>query len=279
MTRKGRVYQVYLEAPEYDRAGRVYQVYLEAPDVARKGRVYQVYLEAPDFDRKGRVYQVYLAAPSVESGTGGGLGDEELVVPFERGLRVIRCTAFTVPRGKQSWGHTGKGQFRAGFSAGRIWTEEYEPVRMDDVRLAAYSNYLNDFAQNERVFEIDYPVTTARGGAFGTIAGTPLVAGANQTGFTLTTDGWTGTLLRGDIIRVEGLNYAMEVVEDVTAGATTAIVINPGILTGGSPADNATILYGADVTYRAKIDNISDIPEVDGDHFFAGLRVTYREVP
>lgn len=277
--RTGRGYQVYMEVAGFDRTGRVYMDYLEVGSEVRKGRSYQIYLEVSEFDRTGIGYQIYLAVPSPESGTGGGLGDAELVVPFERGLRVVRCTTFTVPRGKQSWGHTGRGQFRAGFSAGRTWTEEYEPCLMEDPRLWAYLNYLNDLAQNERVFEIDYNVTTVRGAAFGTIAGAPVVSGANQSGFTLTTAGWTGTLLRGDIIRVEGMNYALEVVEDVTAGATTDVVINPGILVGGSPDDGAAIVYGADVTYRAKIDNITDIPEVDGDHIFAGLRVTFREAP
>lgn len=104
---------------------------------------------------------------------------------------------------------------------------------------------------------------------YGTYAGTPLVNGANQTGSTLITDGWSSgasTLNRGDVFTIgsgatqttavnaqgyQSTTMAQQFVVTQTisdtAGAMT-ISINPPIVTSGpyqnvvaSPADNATI--------------------------------------
>lgn len=282
--RTGRVYQVYFEAPDSDRSGIVYQVYFQAPDVARTGRVYQVYFQTSDFNKAGRIYQVYFTAPNRQSGTGGGLpggdgldGEDEVVVAFERILKPIDFLDFKRPRGKQSWGHTGKAQARAGFSAGLQWTEEYEPQLKKSAALRQFMAYLGDLQQNERVFEIAPPTWPTLSSVTGTIS----VAGADQTGFAIVTDGWTGTLARGDIIRVEGLNHTMDVLADVTGpgAGTVSIPINPGILVGGSPADNATIAFGSNVTIRAKIDEIEAPPRVGQEHIYVGLRVRFREMP
>jgi hypothetical protein len=69
----------------------------------------------------------------------------------------------------------------------------------------------------------------------GSIAGSPLVNGGSQTGFTLATDGWTGTLLRGDWIAVD--NYIYKITEDKTGPGT--VEFSTRLRT--SPADNAVI--------------------------------------
>jgi hypothetical protein len=105
----------------------------------------------------------------------------------------------------------------------------------------------------------------------GTYAGTPLVNGANQTGASLITDGWTSTTLkRGDVFTIAGVNAVnpqsrvstgqlqdFVVTADSTdsAGALT-IPISPSIVTSGafqtvtgSPADNAALtLKGTSAT-------------------------------
>jgi hypothetical protein len=79
----------------------------------------------------------------------------------------------------------------------------------------------------------------------GTIAGTPLVNGASQTGSTLNIDGVTNgtTLLEGDYIAFDtsvGRELKM-VTADVTAsGGAMAVAISPPIRT--SPANNETII-------------------------------------
>src|SRR3990167_1791496 len=104
---------------------------------------------------------------------------------------------------------------------------------------------------------------------YGTYAGTPLVNGANQTGTSLITDGWSSgasTLNRGDVFTIGSGSTAVKAVNaqgyadsglpqkfvvtatiSDTTGAMTP-VISPAITTSGalqtvvaSPADNATI--------------------------------------
>lgn len=100
----------------------------------------------------------------------------------------------------------------------------------------------------------------------GTYAGTPLVNGANQTGASLVTDGWTATttfLTVGDVFTLAGVfsvnpqNYQstgdlqqfVVTAQTVTDGSgNSTIAISPSITTSGafqtvtaSPADNAAI--------------------------------------
>lgn len=74
----------------------------------------------------------------------------------------------------------------------------------------------------------------------GSIAGTPLVNGASQTGPTLNIDGVTNgtTLLKGDLIGVNG--ELREIIADVTAsGGAMALTLDCALRS--SPADNAAI--------------------------------------
>ena len=78
----------------------------------------------------------------------------------------------------------------------------------------------------------------------GTALGTPLVAGASQTGATLATDGWTpgATLLAGDFI---GFNAGAElrlVTADATANGAGAMSLSLDEPIRTSPSDNSAIV-------------------------------------
>lgn len=111
----------------------------------------------------------------------------------------------------------------------------------------------------------------------GNLGGTPLVNGADQTGSSLTTDGWTASitdvLKKGDIITLDGVNavnpltgqstgrlrqfvVTADVASDGSGNAT--IPISPSIVTSGprktvtgSPADNAVILIFGNASSHA----------------------------
>ncbi len=83
--------------------------------------------------------------------------------------------------------------------------------------------------------------------AQGSPAGTPLIRGADQTGRTLATDGWTGGVAifkAGDYIKFDH-DKVYKVVADVTSNASssadTPITIEPALIT--SPADNSAITH------------------------------------
>ena len=83
--------------------------------------------------------------------------------------------------------------------------------------------------------------------AQGSPAGTPLIRGADQTGRTLATDGWTGGVAifkAGDYIKLDH-DKVYKVVADVTSNASssadTPITIEPALIS--SPADNSAITH------------------------------------
>lgn len=86
----------------------------------------------------------------------------------------------------------------------------------------------------------DYAAKTPRGVA----TGTPLVKGANQTGETLITDGWTvsttGILLAGDYIQIGNNLYKVLADANSDGSGDTTLDIFPPLRS--SPADNATII-------------------------------------
>ena len=82
----------------------------------------------------------------------------------------------------------------------------------------------------------------------GAPAGTPLVRGADQTGRTLDTDGWSTEVVifkAGDYLKLANHDKVYKVVADVTsnasASANTEITIEPALIT--SPADNSAITH------------------------------------
>lgn len=286
--RRGIVDNIEFRTDTAARRGIVDLIEFVIATAGRRGIVDKLEFWAPIYNRRGLVTQIYFVTPSPPIGTGGPAGDTpatpggidpttglEVMITFERLIELLNATAFEVPRGKQSWAHYGGGQFRPSISAGRMWEEEYAVYRTTDPLFRAFLAYLNDLAQNERIFMIDFPDYAG----LGSIAGTPVVSGAGQVGYLLRTIGWTGTMKRGDIIQVGGLNHTLEIVKDVTAAGTTDIAINPGLREGMSPQAGALISYGAAVRYRAKIDEILGVPESDWAGISVGLKVRFREVP
>ena len=84
----------------------------------------------------------------------------------------------------------------------------------------------------------------------GSPAGTPLMRGADQTGRTLATDGWTGGVAifkAGDFLKIAGNDKVYMVTADVTSNASssadTPITIEPALV--ASPADDAEITHSS----------------------------------
>ena len=93
-------------------------------------------------------------------------------------------------------------------------------------------------------FTLVLPVLSTPQGA---PAGTPLIRGADQTGRTVATDGWTGNVAifkAGDYIKFYH-DKVYKVVADVTSNASssanTPITIEPALIS--SPADNSAITH------------------------------------
>lgn len=287
-----RIAQAWMELPDpggAPTAVRIARAYLLVASPSSAVQAARLWMEVPDVGRAVRIARAFLSVPSLAGGPGEGTGGpvpddpgtpggidpgtgEEVVVTFERMLELVDCTAPRGPRGKQSWSHYGTGQFRPTVSAGIRWSETYVPVRFSDPRWWRFHAYLNELAQNERVFLIALPERVE----LGAVAGAPIVDGANQVGYQLQTSGWTGDMMLGDVVKIEGLEYVFTVMQDVSGPGV--IHLNPAIREGGSPADGAAITYGGSVLVRAKIDEI-EMPESGPGGIYAGLTISFREVP
>jgi hypothetical protein len=133
---------------------------------------------------------------------------------------------------------------------GAVWTLDAAlPPIQDPAQRAAWRVFLVSLrGQAGRFYAGDPTGAVARGVA----TGTPLVAGAGQTGNSLATDGWTagiaGILLAGDYIAFAGGGGRREL-HLVTADAASdgsgnaTLSIEPPIRS--APADNATLIVSS----------------------------------
>jgi len=196
---------------------------------------------------------------------------------WPRTIIPVKLTFPKFPGGLDSWGQSGKGQFRDTLEVGRQWEEAYPPLytRAEDTK--EFLATINAYWRNRTTFNIGHRYYQTQMGDGG---GTPLVDGASQTGSSLDTDGWpasTTVLKAGDIISVAGVPYVLDVLEDVVSDSDGAasISISPPIFSGGSPANDAAITY-TDVKFKCVLAREPNIP--DSEQFIAGLRLLFREV-
>lgn len=191
----------------------------------------------------------------------------------------------TVPGGILSVGQTGKLQTRSELAMGRMWSERWGAIKAGAEDVEELLAFIERAHSTLFTFDILHSTLPGCGNAInGAGGGTPLVRGADQSGESLVTDGWTAstTVLKiGDCFEVAGLNQLFRTVSysDVVSNGSgiATITINPPILAGSSPADNAAIDYTA-VTMRAIVLSYQ-APPVGADEFIGGLVVTFREAP
>jgi hypothetical protein len=131
----------------------------------------------------------------------------------------------------------------------------YPPMTRD--QYAVLWAFLNDQQGRAGSFDFVLPEHAARG----SMAGTPLVNGAAQTGKTITTDGWTasrsGVLKAGDFIRIGDDLKTYQVTADVNSDSAGEAVIPINTPLAAVPADNDAVI--ADSQFRcALVDDAND---------------------
>jgi hypothetical protein len=189
------------------------------------------------------------------------------------------------PGGLSSRTQTGKSQFRSTAAVGIAWTEEYIPLRADDAAVQKFLAWLRWAWREQQVFTItnlDLPGSgPAPNGAGG---GTPLVKGANQTGSSIATDGWsagiTNIVRAGDVVKFSGLNLLYTIPDDASSNGSGEVTlpVDPPIFAGGSPADNAPITRTG-CTVRAALASEPSWGSVEPGHLITGLTLAFIECP
>lgn len=193
---------------------------------------------------------------------------------FPRQVVPNKVTMLNVLGPLVSIGPTGRVQSRDIAQQGRWWSEDYGPLRVSDAAVRGWLAQIRAGWALGTVWDIGhYSYLTKNGGG----TGSPTVSGGGQTGSTLVTTGWGGSdprLRAGDIIRVAGMNYVLEITADTSSGS---LPIFPPIPAGDSPANGASIIHQG-VPFRVVIAEPPNIPlSLPANGFLAGVRLTFRE--
>lgn len=198
--------------------------------------------------------------------------------------RILRAedSGYPFPPGPEiSDGASGAVQRRAGLAQGVTWTETFPPM-VDDPDLDALIAFVARAYTQSLQVEIKHEKIPGSGRPpNGVATGAPVVAGADQSGETLVTSGWTpdtaGILRGGDVIRVAGLMPVYQVAEDVDSDATgrATLLIAPPIASGVVPANGAALTV-RDVEYRTFIRTYR--PPQGTLDWARGLSVTFQEL-
>lgn len=203
---------------------------------------------------------------------------------FPRTLEPSRAEEPKVPGGMIHVGDTGVLQVRNATQAGRVWEERWRDLRRGVAAVEELLAYIEWAHATKTILDVVHPGMRGSGAApLGAGGGTPLIAGASQTGESINTDGWSASVANvvraGDVIRIAGLNPLFKIVESASSdglGAAT-IRVSPPILVGSSPADNAPITRTG-CTIRAVVADYT-APLGRPGQFVSGMRVTFREAP
>lgn len=198
---------------------------------------------------------------------------------WPRTILPAKSSLLNFPGALTSVGQTGKMQTRATGQVGATWTEVYGPFDPRSVDGKRLISRIRQAWRGGLSFTIDHLVhaTHAGGGS-----GAPTVNGAGQVGNSLVTANWTGTnpvLRAGDIIRVPGVPYALELTDDAPnlSGGGTTLAINPPLFAGTSPTNGGAVAYSG-ITLIARLAEEPDLSAAeDGAFLVDGLTLVFRE--
>lgn len=192
-------------------------------------------------------------------------------------VKPFEVTDFSIPGPLISRGQSGKVNVRSTTQLGRTWSEKYL-LKMSDADDKAFLAMVRKYwraGTTVDVLHMDYQTPNGAGG------GSPVVAGASQTGSNLIINGATvstaGWLKAGDIFTIAGIAHAFDVTVDVSTNAsgTATVPVNPPIFVGSSPS-NSAVLTITGVVISAIIIDQPDFPET-GPNDFGVLTVRFSE--
>ena len=203
---------------------------------------------------------------------------------FPRTVPPARSTYPKVIGSLISMGQSGAIQTRSEAAQGRMWQEAWPalPAGSADVQ-ALLTTIENLFNTGATCTLTHYLLPGSGKAANGSGGGTPLVKGASQSGTSLITDGWTAAaavrMKAGDCFTVAGLDVLFRATADISSDGSgnATITIEPPIVAGSSPADNAALTI-ASATLTAVVMDYTD-STAGPDEFIGGLSVTFREAP
>jgi len=183
-----------------------------------------------------------------------------------------------------SVGQSGALQTRSEAAQGRMWQEAWPalPAGSEDVQELLVT--IEDLYNTGATCSLSHYLLPGSGlEANGAGGGTPLVNGADQSGTSLITDGWTASaavrMKAGDCFTVAGLDVLFRATADISSDGSgnATITIEPPIVAGSSPANNAALTIASATLTAIVLDYGS--ATAGPDEFIGGLQVTFKEAP
>jgi len=203
---------------------------------------------------------------------------------FPRTIQPNRAEIPKVASALVSVGESGKIQTRGSTRIGRRWEERWPDLRLGLANVEALLAWIEWAHHTGTVFDVVHTALRGSGQApLGAGGGTPLVKGASQTGESLATDGWpnnvSGVVAAGDIIKIAGLSHVFRAAEsaDSDGSGNATLTINPPLIQGSSPSDNAAISTSGNTIRAIVVDYTA--PRGRPGQFMSGLQVTFQEAP
>lgn len=189
-----------------------------------------------------------------------------------------QVSEFSYPPALKSRSQSGVWNTRSNTNVGRVWAETYFGKGRDNDFRQLFA-LARQYWREGTFFDIDHRLYLTPKGVGG---GSPLVAGASQTGSNINVDAaplsTTNWLRAGDIVKFAGINLVYDITANVNTdgGGLATLPISPEIFSGNSPADNAAVTITA-VLMRVILVQV-EMPVMGPDEF--GItKLTFAEAP
>lgn len=197
---------------------------------------------------------------------------------FSRAVLPVSSSPPRSPQALLSGGGLGKMQARPTLQVGRTWSEVFDMLKSTDTTVRGWLAHVQQTLRNGTTMDVDHRSYLTANGPGG---GTPLINGASQTGSSIAVDGCTASTLflrAGDLVLLGALTQVFELVADATANGSGQVnlTLDMGVVSGGSPADNAAVTSGANVKFKAKLVDF-DEGRTGNDMYIRNMRLTWLE--
>jgi hypothetical protein len=203
------------------------------------------------------------------------------VFPRPSNVQLITTSGITVPSGRRSITWTGAIQTRSSMNVGRTWSETYHPQFAGRADAENFISWLRWAWSTQTVFTVKHLMTPGSGlPPNGTGTGGVTVSGGGQTGSSIVTTGWpsstTNVARAGDLIKIAGVGYTLEVTDDAnSSGAVATLKVNPPVWT--APSTGAAVTT-TNVNINAVTMSLT-IPEISNSFYYDQISVEFREAP
>jgi hypothetical protein len=204
-----------------------------------------------------------------------------MATAFARLVMPKRVTFPSWVGGFLAVGHSGRVQARSVSRSGRVWTEDYGPLKLSDPDVRKFLALCHQYFHQRTLLTVAHVGLRDKLGAGG---GTPVVvASPAQTGPTIATTGWSPSTLvlkAGDVVKFAGLPWVYDVTADVTSGSgagAATIPVSPEVYVAPTPSGAVTynVTLGA-VQFQVVLEDVVQ-GQAAADALLLGFGLSFRE--